>query len=143
MTEQLHFHFSLSSIGEGNGNPLQYSCLENPRDGGAWWAAVYGVAQSWTRLTQLSSSSSSKAGDVGLILRLDPWVKIPLEKEMTTHSSILAWEILWTEEPGGLQSTVLPRVRHDLATKSPNNLLRDHVKDRSEPSRPERHTAHH
>ena len=49
-TEQLHVHFSLSSIGEGNGNPLQYSCLENPRDGGAWWAAVYGVAQSQTRL---------------------------------------------------------------------------------------------
>ena len=49
-TEQLHFHFSLSCIGEGNGNPLQCSCLENPRDGGAWWAAIYGVAQSWTRL---------------------------------------------------------------------------------------------
>ena len=47
-TEQLHFHFSLSCIGEGNGNPLQCSCLENPRDGGAWWAAVYGVAQSLT-----------------------------------------------------------------------------------------------
>ena len=50
MTERLHFHFSLSCIGEGNGNPLQYSCLENPRDRGAWWAAVYGVAQSRTRL---------------------------------------------------------------------------------------------
>ena len=49
-TEQLHFHFSLSCIGEGNGNPLQCSCLENPRDGRAWWAAIYGVAQSWTRL---------------------------------------------------------------------------------------------
>ena len=49
-TEQLHFHFSLSYIGEGNGNPLQCSCLENPRDGGAWWAAVYGVAQTRTRL---------------------------------------------------------------------------------------------
>ena len=49
-TERLHFHFSLSCIGEGNGNPLQYSCLEIPRDGGAWWAAVYGVTQSWTRL---------------------------------------------------------------------------------------------
>ena len=59
MTEQLHFHFSLSCIGEGNGNPLQCPCLENPRDGGAWWAAVYGVAQSWTRLKRLSSSSSS------------------------------------------------------------------------------------
>ena len=56
-TEQLHFHFSLSCIGEGNGNPLQHSCLENPRDGGAWWAAIYGVAQSWTRLKRLSSSS--------------------------------------------------------------------------------------
>ena len=59
MTEQLHFHFSLSCFGEGNGNPLQCSCLENPRDGGAWWAAVYGVAQSRTRLKRLSSSSSS------------------------------------------------------------------------------------
>ena len=58
-TEQLHFHFSLSCTGEGNGNPLQCSCLENPRDRGAWWAAVYGVAQSRTRLKQLSSSSSS------------------------------------------------------------------------------------
>ena len=57
-TERLPFHFSLSCIGEGNGNPLQCSCLENPRDGGAWWAAVYGVTQSQTRLKQLSSSSS-------------------------------------------------------------------------------------
>ena len=56
-TERLHFHFSLSCIGEGNGNPLQCSCLENPRDGGAWWAAIYGVAQSRTRLKWLSSSS--------------------------------------------------------------------------------------
>ena len=59
-TERLHFHFSLSRIGEGNGNPFQCSCLENPRDGGAWWAAVYGVAQSRTRLKRLSSSSSSR-----------------------------------------------------------------------------------
>ena len=58
-TERLHFHFSLSRNGEGNGNPLQCSCLENPRDGGAWWAAVYGVAQSRTRLKRLSRSSSS------------------------------------------------------------------------------------
>ena len=61
-TEQLHFHFSLSCIGEGNGNPLQCSCLENPRDGGAWWAAVSGVAQSQTRLKWLSSSSSNGTG---------------------------------------------------------------------------------
>ena len=58
-TERLHFHFSLSCTGEGNGNPLQCSCLENPRDGGAWWAAVYGVAQSRIRPKRLSSSSSS------------------------------------------------------------------------------------
>ena len=61
-TEQLDFHFSLSCVGEGNGNPLQCSCLENPRDGGAWWAAVYGVAQSRTQLKQLSSSS--RVGDI-------------------------------------------------------------------------------
>jgi len=58
-TERLHFHFSLSCTGEVNGNSLQRFCLENPRDGGAWWAAVYGVAQSRTRLKRLSSSSSS------------------------------------------------------------------------------------
>ena len=58
MIERFHFHFSLSCIGEGNGKQLQCSCLENPRDGGAWWAAVYGVAQSWTQLKRLSSSSS-------------------------------------------------------------------------------------
>ena len=60
-TERLHFHFSLSRIGEGNGNPLQCSCLENPRDGGAWWAAIYGVSQCRTQLNQLSSSSSSNS----------------------------------------------------------------------------------
>ena len=60
MAERLHFHFSLSCIGEGNGNPLRCSCLENPRDGGAWWAAVYGVAQSRTRLKRFSSSSSNR-----------------------------------------------------------------------------------
>ena len=61
MTEWLHFHFSLSCIGEGNGNPLHCSCLENPREGGASWAAIYGVAQSRTRLKRLSSSSSSSS----------------------------------------------------------------------------------
>ena len=64
MTERLPFHFSLSCIGEGNGNPLQCTWLENPRDGGAWWAAVYGVAQSRTRLKRLSSSSSSSSNPV-------------------------------------------------------------------------------
>ena len=60
MTERFHFHFSLSCIGKGNGNPLQCSCLENPREGRAWWAAVYGISQSRTRLNQLSSSSFFK-----------------------------------------------------------------------------------
>ena len=62
-TERLCFHFSLSCIGEENGNPLQYSCLENPRDGGAQWAAIYGVTQSWTWLKWLSSSSSSPGSE--------------------------------------------------------------------------------
>ena len=73
MTERLHFHFSLSCIGGGNGNPLQCSCLENPRDGEAWWAAVYGVAQSRTRLKRLSSSIDIIIGlgfSVGLLLDL-------------------------------------------------------------------------
>ena len=62
-TERLHIHFSLSCVGEGNGNPLQCSCLKNPRDGGAWWAAVYRVVPSGTQLKQLSSSSSSSYSD--------------------------------------------------------------------------------
>ena len=60
-TKRLHFQFSLSCIGEANGNPLQYSCLENPRDGEAWWAAICGVTQSWTWLKRLSSNSSSRS----------------------------------------------------------------------------------
>ena len=58
-TERLHFHFSLSCIGEGNGKPLQCSCLENPREGGAWWAAVYGVTQSQTRLNRLAAAAAA------------------------------------------------------------------------------------
>ena len=74
-TERLSFHFSLSCIGKGNGSPLQSSCLENPRDGGAWWAAVYGVAESWTRLKRLSSSSSSS------LVGYSPWGR--KESDMT------------------------------------------------------------
>ena len=69
-TERLHFHFSLSCIGEGNGNPLQCSCLENPREGAAWWAAVYGVAQSQTRLKRFSSSSSEWSSGLPYSLQL-------------------------------------------------------------------------
>ena len=72
-TEWLHFHFSLSCIREGNGNPLQCSCLENPRDGGAWWAAVYGVAESRTWLKWLSSSSSSSSEEFTQIYRYFRW----------------------------------------------------------------------
>ena len=95
MTEQLHFHSSLSCTGEGNGNPLQCSCLENPRDGGAWWAAIYRVAQSWTRLKRLSSSSSKLIRSIR-----ETWVRSlvwedPLEKGKATHSSILAWRTPW------------------------------------------------
>ena len=75
-TEQLHFHFSLLCIGEGNGNPLQCSCLENPRDGGASWAAVYGVAQSRTRLMRLSSSSSSSKGYFLVTLGFPRWHRV-------------------------------------------------------------------
>ena len=97
MTEQLHFHFSFSCIGEGNGNPLQCSCLENPMDGGAWWAIVHGVAKSRTRLSDLPFTFHFHA----------------LEEEMATHSNILAWRIVGTEEPGGLPSMGSHRVGHD------------------------------
>ena len=117
-TERLHFHFSLSWIGEGNGNPLQCSCLENPRDGGAWWAAIYGVAQSRTRLKRLSSSSSRASLVAQLVKNMpvtqETWVRSlgwedPLEKGNATYSSILAWRIPWTVM--GSQ-----RVGHDWAT---------------------------
>ena len=83
--------------GGGNGNPLQYSCLENPMDGGAWWAAVHGVARSRTWLSDFTFSFHFHA----------------LEKAMATHSSILTWRIPGTGEPGGLPSLGSHRVRHD------------------------------
>ena len=136
MTERLHFHFSLLCIeggngsplqcsclenprdgvaqswtrlkwlssssssvrkGEGNGNPLQYSCLENPMGRRAWWAAVHGVAKSWTRLSYFIFTFLFHA----------------LEKAMATHSSVLAWRIPGTGEPGGLLSMGSHRVGHD------------------------------
>ena len=86
-----------SGSGEGNGNPLQYSCLENPMDGGAWWAAVPGVAKCRTRLSDFTFTFHFHA----------------LEKEMATHSSVLAWRIPRTAEPGGLPSMESHRVGHD------------------------------
>ena len=86
MTKRLHFHFLLSCIGEGNGNPLQWSCLEKPRDGGAWWAAIYGVAQSRTRLKRLSSSSSSSCL-CSLFLVLCSFVTLTKQLPLTSWSS--------------------------------------------------------
>ena len=83
--------------GEGNGTPLQYSCLENPMDGGAWWAAVHGVIRSQTRLSDFTFTFHFHA----------------LEKEMATHSSVLSWRIPGTGEPGGLPSLALHKVGHD------------------------------
>ena len=87
----------MSTLGEGNGTPLQYSCLENPMDRGAWWATVCGVAESWTQLSDFTFTFHFHA----------------LEKEMATHSSVLAWRIPGKGDPGGLLSMVSHRVGHD------------------------------
>ena len=92
-TEWLHFHFSLSCIGEGNGNPLQCSCLENPRDGGVWWAAVCGVAQSWTWLKRLSSSSSIQSSNT-----LATWCE-----ELTHWKRPRCWERLKAGGEAGIR----------------------------------------
>ena len=84
-------------MGEGNGTLLQYSCLESPMDGGAWWAAVHGVTEGWTRLSDFTFTFHFRA----------------LEKEMATHSSVLTWIIPGTGEPGGLPSMGSHRVGHD------------------------------
>ena len=89
-TERLHFHFSLSCTGGGNGNPLQCSCLENLRDGGAWWAAIYGVTQSRTRLKWLSSSS--------IQLSVWYWMLLPFTKKVWNSGEALLF--------GGLNGTM-------------------------------------
>ena len=90
-------HINSADYGEGNGTPLQYSCLESPMDGGAWWPAVHEVAKNWIRLSDFTFTFHFHA----------------LEKEMATHSSVLAWRISGTGEPGGLLSLGLHRVGHD------------------------------
>ena len=94
---KIFLNSSAQPFGEGNGTPLQYSCLENPMDGGAWYAAVHGVAEGRTRLSDFTFTFHFHA----------------LEKEMATHSSVLAWRIPGTGEPGGLPSMGSHRVRHD------------------------------
>ena len=93
----IYFKYSSVCSGEGSGTPLQYSCLENPMDGGAWWAAVHWVAKNRTRLSDFTFTFHFHA----------------LKKEMATHSSVLAWRIPGTGEPGGLPSMGLHRVGHD------------------------------
>ena len=88
MTEWLHFHFSLSCIGEGNGNPLQFSCLENPRDRAAWWAAIYGVAQSRIWLKCLSSSSSRTDSNMFLYMA-EKYSIAYMYHSFFNHSSIM------------------------------------------------------
>ena len=94
-----HFIWTLlvNVLGEGNGTPLQHSCLENPKDGGAWWAAVHGVEKSRTQLSNFTFTFHFQA----------------LEKAMATHSNVLAWRIPGTGEPGGLPSMGSHRVGHD------------------------------
>ena len=87
----------MSALGEGNGTPLHYSCLANPMDGGAWWAAVHGVVRSQTQLRDFTFTFHFHA----------------LEKEMATHPRVLAWRIPGTGEPSGLPSMGSHRVRHD------------------------------
>ena len=104
-TDWLHFHFSLSCIGEGNGNPLQCSCLENPRDGGAWWAAVYGVAQSRTWLKRLSNSCSIVdlwASQVALVVKNTSWqCRRHRHKNLRFHPWVrkIPWRRAWQPTP--------------------------------------------
>ena len=98
LSGQSGFEFvTASGLGEGNGTSLQYPCLENPTDGGAWWAAVHGVGKSWARLRDFILTFHFHA----------------LEKEMATRSSVLAWRILGMVEPDGLPSVGSHRVGHD------------------------------
>ena len=95
--ENNYFVIQYICHGEGNGTPLQYFCLENPMDGGAWWAAVHGVARSQTQMSDFTFTFHFHA----------------LEKEMATHSSVLAWRIPGTGKPGGLPSMGSHRVGHN------------------------------
>ena len=132
-TERLHFDFSLSRIGEGNGNPLQYSCLENPSDGGAWWAAIYGVAQSRTRLKRLTSISSNllkawleqkrrRSNSFSLTLRLKNWPSA--DTSTPVSQAFILWlkslpSALWLS---GLQSISLFFLGFRLADGGPRDF---------------------
>ena len=120
-TERLHFHFSLSCFGEGNGSPLQCSCLENPRDGGAWWAAVYGVTQSWTRLKwqqqQQICNGAWASAFISLHMMLITFCRSDSEKQESwlnfnfshySHSLNLSWQpVLEWSQPSWAWNTVI------------------------------------
>ena len=116
-TERLHFHFSLSCIGEGNGNPLQCSCLESLRDRGAWWAAVCGVAQSWAQLKRLSSSSSScnirsRFLYEGIILRkeFNHWLShVPRRKTLQRYIMYPSWSTSCDHAVARKLSLIIPQ----------------------------------
>ena len=119
MTEGLHFHFSLSCIGEGNGNPLQCSCLENPRDSGTWWAAISGVTQSRTRLKRLSSSNSRNEfatkfhPEIKLIENFKTNITITLEEiKNTIHITLLKYNAHPETIPPTLLLLQLSRFSH-------------------------------
>ena len=111
MTEWIHFHFSLSHFGERTGNPLQCSCLENPRDWGAWWAAVYGLAQSWTRQKWLSSSSSMHG--------CESWTIKKAEHRRIGAFELWCWRRLlrvpWTARRSN--QSILKEISHDYSLK--------------------------
>ena len=129
-TKWLHFHFSVSCIGEGNGNPLQCSCLENPRDGGAWWAAIYGVTQSRTWLKRLSSSSSSRTREVytlqqrnlmlqGRFIMVKIFKKLIIKK--TPHFQCKGWGFdPWLE---GVAGTKIPCAVWSSQEKEKSNMI--------------------
>ena len=122
VVKTLHYHtggaWVSSLVREGDGTPLQYSCLENPTDGGAWWAAVHGVAKSRTWLSNFTFTFHFHA----------------LEKEMATHSSVLTWRIPGMGEPGGLWSMGLHRVRHDWSDLAVSRELISHMPYSAVPS---------
>ena len=109
--EKIHLVQTSSSSGEGNGNPLQHSCLENPMDRGAWWTAVHGGAKSQTQLSNFTFTFHFHA----------------LEKGLATHSSVLAWRIPGTEEPGGLPSMGSQKVRQDWSDLAATAVLLDKI----------------
>ena len=114
------------SPGGGNGNPLQYSCLENPMDGGAWWATVHRVTKNQTRLSDFTFTFTKAISWTSLVAQTVKHLSTmretrvqalgwedPLEKEMAIHSGTIAWKIPWTEKPDRLQSVGSQRVGHD------------------------------